>query len=379
MSSISEVGKAKGLFLWTEKSGMKYPWWVLSYSSFVYVTFFVFFMLVFATSYYFFEGDQVYIAFQWLAAATTYGYVLDRCASLLYYMKGRTATVRAGLELLIIFLMPFVSCTACLSNSPVLFFGLVVIRDVFGLLSWELARILESNDAQENDLRIYDTVTPYLNKPQEALLVLLNIPFEDGLAIWLSIYFGFVVPLKQFQLSLVLLMPLKHFMADIVTDAFYYYLHTTLHTPRWYSHHKIHHMVKHSTSWCAGIMDWQEMFETFVITRIVTPILLYFVFGPWNIPEFLLYNVYLGNLEIGGHSGCVEGNTVLFRTGTSIFMVPLGIQLDVGHHALHHELFYVNFGKRCSLYDKMFGTYMDARLKVPSFEGGSTMRRTKGN
>jgi len=376
MTGINEVAKVKNLYF-HNKTAVRFPWWVQSYPLFLYITFLIFFVFCFVISYLYIEGDLVFIALHWLIAATTYGYVLDRCSLLLFHLWGRTPTVRPGLNLLFMSLTPFAACISCLSDYPIAFLGLVIIRDGYALLAWELARVLESIDIQENDLRIYDTVTPYLKKPQEALLVLLNIPLQDALAIWLSIYFGVVQPLRQLQLSLILLMPLKHFISDLVNDAFYYYLHTSLHTPRWYAHHKIHHMVKHPTSWCAGIMDWREMLETFLITRIVTPILMYLVFGPWNIPEFLLYNAYLGILEIGGHAGCVGGNSVLFRTGTGIFMVPLGIQLEIGHHDLHHELFNVNFGKRCSLYDKMFGTYMDYKLKVPYFEGGSTLRSKK--
>jgi len=378
MTYAPEVAKAEDVAPHSEKAAVKYPWWVQSYSIFLYVTFFIFFILVVVVSYYFFKGDWGWIALQWLTVSTTYGYVLDQCSLLLCYLKGRTPIARPGLELLFMCITPLASCAACISSSPIIFLCLVILRDGYALLCWELARVSESVDVQENDLRIYDTVTPYLKKPFDAILVLLNIPFQDALAIWLSIYLGFVLPLKELQLSLILLMPLKHFISDLVNDAFYYYLHTSLHTPRWYSHHKMHHLVKHPTAWCAGIMDWREMCETFLLTRILTPILMYFVFGPWNIPEFLLYNAYLGILEIGGHTGCVGGNSVLFRTGTSIFMVPLGIQLEIGHHDLHHELFNVNFGKRCSLYDKMFGTYMDAQLKVPSFEGGSKTIRKKG-
>jgi len=377
MTRHSDFSKTKGSSSSTEDSAEKYPWWVQQYSRSLYVTHFIFFVLVLMISYYIFEGDQLFLSLQYLTAAATYGYALDQSVLVFCNLKGRTPIARPILELMLMFLAFFSSCVGSHTDSPIIFFGLVVIRDMFVLLSWETARVIESIDVQENDLRIWDTVFPYLEKPKEALLVLVNIPFQDALTIWLSIYFRFAVPVNHFELSLVFLMPLKHFICDLVNDAFYYYLHTSLHTPRWYSHHKLHHMVKHPTSWCAGIMAWQEMLETFLITRIVTPVLLYFVFGPWLIPELLMYNIYLGVLEIGGHTGCVGGNSVVFRTGTGIFMNPLGIQLEVGHHDLHHELFNVNFGKRCSLYDKIFGTYLDHSLKVPSYEGGSTMMRKK--
>jgi len=174
---------------------------------------------------------------------------------------------------------------------------------------------------------------------------------------------------------MVLFVPVKFFLSDLMNDAGYYWLHTTLHTPKWYSHHKLHHMVKHPTAWCAGIMDAREMLETFALTRVFTPIVFYYLFGPWSIPEFLLYNMYLGVFELGGHTGMVGGSTILGRMGTGVFMYPLGIQLEIGHHDLHHELFNVNFGKRCSLYDQMFGTYLDDRCKVPSYKGGSTLKK----
>jgi sterol desaturase/sphingolipid hydroxylase (fatty acid hydroxylase superfamily) len=378
MTGSSEPNEVKIFTVRKGKSTLEYPWWVQSYPKFVYVSCSMLLTLILTISYIHCEGNQMYSALKWLTAAATYGYALDQCSLVFCHMKGRTPIARPGLELMFMIAATlYSSCIGSLSGSPFLFLCLVVVRDVYAILSWELARVVESIDVQENDLRIYDTVTPYLKKPLEAVLVLLNIPFQDGLTIWLSIYLGFVIPLKDFKLRMVLLMPLKHFIGDLVNDAFYYSMHTSLHTPRWYSHHKLHHMVKHPTGWCAGIMNWQEMLETFLVTRIFTPIILYYVFGPWYVPEFLMYNVYLGVLEIGGHTGCVGGSSVLFRTGTSIIMNPLGIQLEVGHHDLHHELFNVNFGKRCSLYDKMFATFMDCKLKVPSYEGGSTMLRTR--
>ena len=268
-------------------------------------------------------------------------------------------------------LMPLSVCIEGFSNSFFLFLGTFVIRDVFFLLSWETSRVLESIDEQENDLRIWETVVPYLEKPHEALLVLLNIPFQDGLTMYLPIYFGIAVPLNKFKLFTVLMIPFKHFLSDLLNDAFYYFLHTSLHKPQWYSHHKLHHMVKHPTSWCSGIMDWREMLETFLLTRCLTPLIFFYVFGPWLIPEIMFYNSYLVNLEIGGHSGSVGGKAFDFRTGTGILMCPLGIELEIGHHDLHHELFNVNFGKRCSLYDKIFGTYLDNKFKIPSYDGGS--------
>merc|ERR1712060_376623 len=237
---------------------------------------------------------------------------------------------------------------------------------------------MEKMEVQENDLRTYNSVSPYLKKPHEAILVLLNIPFQDGFTIWLTMYFNFVVNLHDFNLSIVLILPFKFFFGDLVNDALYYWLHTNLHKPQWYTQHKLHHLVKHPIAWCAGIMNWEEMLATFLITRIFTPIIIYYIFGPWKVPEFCVYNLYLGAFEISGHSGCIGGNILsTMRIGTDIFMLALGIQLEVGHHDLHHELSTVNFGKRCSLYDKIFGTYMDHKLKVPSYMGGSAMMKKK--
>jgi len=356
---------------------VKYPWWVRQYSRYIYVSIIIFLLLLLVLSYYFSEVDQLQLALQYTITAIAYGYALDQCVLLYCNLIGQTPIARPLLEMIFMLVGSLASCLSNLVDSPIIFVGVVVIRDVSAILAWELARVSESMDVQENDLRIWDTVSPYLGKPWKALLVLLNIPFQDGLTIWLSIYFGFAVHVKEFKLSLVMFMPLKHFLSDLVNDAFYYYLHTSLHTPRWYSHHKLHHMVKHPTSWCAGIMDWQEMLETFLITRIFTPMLLYFIFGPWLIPELFMYNLYLGVLEIGGHTGCVGGNSVVMRTGTGIFLNPLGINLEIGHHDLHHELFNVNFGKRCSLYDKIFGTYMDYQMKIPSYQGGSKTIRSR--
>merc|ERR1719204_867309 len=102
------------------------------------------------------------------------------------------------------------------------------------------------------------------------------------------------------------------------------------------------------------------MFVTFLFTRVATPALFYLIFGPWPVVEYLCYQYAAVSIEILGHSGQISpGVKNTLRFGQAFLVESLGINLEVGHHDLHHTLWNVNFGKRLSLMDKAFGTFLD--------------------
>lgn len=386
MNPLSGEREGKPKAVVTERKpgdeGFEFPWWVKAYPSMVKWGTGSLFLLIALVTILWSQEPAFFDALDFCCRTYPVMLLLDQTTFFLANRAGKNPVKKPILTYMGMFVTITSTCTLYAIQSggidknwlPIVL--IVVIRDTFAIFMFELDRVVSEYPHQEADLRIYDTVTPYKDKKFEALSIILNIPFQDGLTVFLAIWMGFAVPLtSDWNHWTAYLLPAKLFLTDILNDAGYYALHTTLHQPKYYKHHKLHHLVKHPTSWCAGLMSFSEMFETFVITRILTPFVFSLIFGKWTIPEFMIYNCYMGMLEVGGHSGNVGGLDCSTYCGTSFFAYIFDIKLEITHHDLHHELFNVNFSKRTSLFDKLFGTFLDAKHKVPSYEGGSKIPR----
>lgn len=154
-------------------------------------------------------------------------------------------------------------------------------------------------------------------------------------------------------------------------------MHRYWHSPSVYPRkHKLHHSAKYPNAFSTGVMGYEETFLSIAVPRFISPLLVSRLIGPYDLTQFLLYQLFVVGIELIGHSGHVSDESNLtFRFGTSAIILSLGVNLEVGHHDLHHEKFNVNFGKRMCIMDKMFGTYLDWREKIPK---GTTISKAPG-
>jgi sterol desaturase/sphingolipid hydroxylase (fatty acid hydroxylase superfamily) len=143
------------------------------------------------------------------------------------------------------------------------------------------------------------------------------------------------------------------FLYEIIFDLFYYSIHRLFHNKNLYKViHKTHHKHKHPIG---ILLYYQDPFEWFLITTVPNLIPLY-VLPNISFLQFNIILVYKTALEIAGHCG------KKIYPATSFPQMPwlvkyLNIELHTEDHDLHHSLNNCNYGKRFSLWDKVFNTY----------------------
>ena len=146
------------------------------------------------------------------------------------------------------------------------------------------------------------------------------------------------------------------FVFEIIFDFFHYWMHYYLHkTPILYQNfHKIHH----KWAYPKPILTFYNHPLDFFITNSI-PMFLTFLIFPFPITYFQyeLLHTYKTLLEISGHSGKVLNS----NSFTQCIWLPrfFNFQLKVEEHDLHHSLNNCNYGKRFSLWDKVFGTFVE--------------------
>ena len=147
------------------------------------------------------------------------------------------------------------------------------------------------------------------------------------------------------------------FFYEIIFDLFYYTIHRILHNKILYRLiHKSHHKHNHPIS---ILTFYQEPIEWLLVTTVPNLIPLYLL-PQISYFQFNLILVYKTALEIGGHCGKKVYPTTSF-TQFPWLVKYLNIELYTEDHDLHHSLNNCNYGKRFSLWDKVFNTYKNAR------------------
>lgn len=139
---------------------------------------------------------------------------------------------------------------------------------------------------------------------------------------------------------------------ELTFDFCHYWVHKLSHNVPWlYRFHKIHHKFKHPCALTTFYMHPVDLILSYSLPFLVATTLLNICQG-----EFYLITVYLTYQEIAGHLGKKMYPTSCFAQCIWLPRV-LGIELYTEDHALHHAEFKWNYGKRFSLYDRIFKTF----------------------
>uniref|UniRef100_A0A6C0BPF2 Fatty acid hydroxylase domain-containing protein n=1 Tax=viral metagenome TaxID=1070528 RepID=A0A6C0BPF2_9ZZZZ len=140
-------------------------------------------------------------------------------------------------------------------------------------------------------------------------------------------------------------------LVEIIFDGVHYWVHRAFHTRYLWWIHRIHHKFSWPTSLSTFYMHPLDVMLAYNL-----PLLVALKLCGGRFWHFQLLCTYLTYQEIGGHAG-----KKLFPTSSFAQCIWLprffGIQLHTEDHDLHHTEHKVNFSKRFSLYDRMFGTY----------------------
>ena len=151
-----------------------------------------------------------------------------------------------------------------------------------------------------------------------------------------------------------ILLTLRLFAFEIAFDGLFYFAHRACHAhPLVYRLvHKLHHRHTHDVSLISAL----QMGPLDVIATHTLPVL----GALWLVPlapgiELSIAKTYLLFQEFYGHAG-VEHRGRNFGPAPGVARA-LGIELRAEDHQRHHISAHVNFSKRFSLFDRLFGTW----------------------
>ena len=147
------------------------------------------------------------------------------------------------------------------------------------------------------------------------------------------------------------------FLFEIILDLFHYLTHRMLHEIKClYFIHKLHHKYAHPQA----INTFYHNPLDLIITNMIPFLLTLFIFKKLNYNiSFVMLNLLFmtkSYVEISGHTG-----KKLYPTGSfgQFIWLPriFNIELYTENHDLHHSSSNCNYGKRFSIWDKLFTTY----------------------
>jgi sterol desaturase/sphingolipid hydroxylase (fatty acid hydroxylase superfamily) len=145
------------------------------------------------------------------------------------------------------------------------------------------------------------------------------------------------------------------FMFEVAFDFFHYWTHRVCHLYPWLykQTHKIHHehsIVSPNTTYHQHYLD---IILTNSVPFILTYVLFPFSLSLWQLHMMLVYKEFV---EISGHCGRVLYPASSFPQFIWLSRL-LRISLYAEDHHIHHTKRIYNFGKRFSIWDKVFNTY----------------------
>jgi len=144
------------------------------------------------------------------------------------------------------------------------------------------------------------------------------------------------------------------FYFEIIFDLFHYVSHLLLHknTFLYKNIHKIHHKFKYPSCITTFYQHPVDMVLSNLIPTIIT---MYIIPVKPTYFQYIMISTYKVFSEISGHLGKYT-KSISF---SQFIWLPkmLNIELRIEDHDLHHSNNNCNYGKRFSLYDKIFGTF----------------------
>jgi Delta7-sterol 5-desaturase len=149
------------------------------------------------------------------------------------------------------------------------------------------------------------------------------------------------------------------FVFEIIFDFFHYWTHRMLHSNTFlYIHiHKKHHKFKYPMA----ILTFYHSPFDLIITNSIPQIISLILFPYLSLFQFIIILNYKSFIEISGHT-----SKELYPNGSFIqcIWLPrlLNITLYTEDHTLHHSNTFGNYGKRFSLWDKWYETYLGEKI-----------------
>jgi len=144
------------------------------------------------------------------------------------------------------------------------------------------------------------------------------------------------------------------FYFEIIFDLFHYVSHLLLHknTYLYKNIHKIHHKFKYPSCITTFYQHPVDMILSNLIPTIIT---MYIIPVKPTYFQYIMISTYKVFSEISGHLGKYT-KSISF---SQFIWLPkiLNIELKIENHDLHHSNNNCNYGKRFSIYDKIFGTF----------------------
>ncbi len=227
---------------------------------------------------------------------------------------------------------------------------------VLSTKTYSLVKLIESGQKFKPLIGGEKRTQPKEAYPHEFLLRMLMASFIE--AITFHVIFKLDLLQKRFDWTESLAFVPLSFIFELIFDFFHYWSHRALHAwPQLYilfhkSHHKFHHPNAMTTF-------YQNPIDLLLSNSIPTLLALFFVTRCFNISwfSFLLMVMYKTFIEISGHTGKEEKTSSFVQ----FIWLPrwLGIELNTHDHDLHHTRNNCNYAKRFSLYDKLFGTFVN--------------------
>jgi sterol desaturase/sphingolipid hydroxylase (fatty acid hydroxylase superfamily) len=148
------------------------------------------------------------------------------------------------------------------------------------------------------------------------------------------------------------------FVFEIIFDFCHYWTHRILHsnTFLYVNIHKKHHKFKYPTA----ILTYYHTPLDLIITNSIPQFCSLLLLPHLSLYQFIVILNYKSFIEISGHT-----SKCLYPIGSFVQCIWLPRFLDIAlyaeDHTLHHSNTFGNYGKRFSLWDKWFQTYLRGR------------------